>query len=117
LIRRKQEVLGCLTAEQQRSDVDRESRGGVMTMAERQKKVALVIGSGSVKCAAAIGLHQALVQEGIEVEMVVGCSGGALYAAFIALGHTPEESQALSMRLWTREVTARRNPRAFRQIL
>ena len=86
-------------------------------MTQGQKKVALVIGSGSVKCAAAIGLHQALVREGIEVGMVVGCSGGALYAAFIALGHSPEESQELSMRLWTREVTARRNPRAFRQIL
>jgi len=86
-------------------------------MTKGQKKVALVIGSGSVKCAAAIGLHRTLVREGIELEMVVGCSGGALYAASIALGHSSEESRELSMRLWTREVTARRNSRSLWQIL
>jgi NTE family protein len=86
-------------------------------MANGQKKVALVIGSGSVKCAAAIGLHKALVREGIEVGMVVGCSGGGLYAAFIALGHSPEESRELSMRLWTRDVTAKHNSRAPWQIM
>src|SRR5436190_21664042 len=86
-------------------------------MANEQKKVALVIGSGSVKSAAAIGLHKALLRENIEVEMVVGCSGGAIYAALIALGHSPEESGKLSMRLWTREVTAKHNTRSLWQIL
>jgi NTE family protein len=86
-------------------------------MADEQKKVALVIGSGSVKCAAAIGLHKALRREGIDVGMIVGCSGGALYAAFIALGHSPEESQEMSMRLWTRDVTAKHNSRSLWQIL
>ena len=33
---------------------------------------------------------QGAAAEGIQVEMIVGCSGGALYAALIALGH-PEE--------------------------
>jgi len=81
------------------------------------KKVAVVIGSGSVKSAAAIGLYKALVREKIEVEMVVGCSGGAIYAALIALGHSPEVSQELSMRLWTRQVTAKHNTRSLWQIL
>ncbi len=86
-------------------------------MADSQKRVALVIGSGSVKCAAAIGMHKALLREKIEVEMVVGCSGGALYAALIALGHSPEQAQEMSMRLWTREVTAKHNRRSLWQIL
>lgn len=86
-------------------------------MANEQKKVALVIGSGSVKCAAAIGLHKALLKENIQVEMVVGCSGGAIYAALIALGHTPDEAQEMSMRLWTHEVTAKHNTRSIWQIL
>lgn len=86
-------------------------------MAQQEKKVALVIGSGSVKSAAAIGLHKALQQENIDVGMVVGCSGGAIYAALIALGHSPVESQEMSMRLWTREVTAKHNTRALWQIL
>ena len=40
--------------------------------------VTLVIGSGSVKCAAAIGVVKALSDAGIGIERVVGCSGGAL---------------------------------------
>ncbi len=86
-------------------------------MANEAKKVALVIGSGSVKCAAAIGLHKALLREGIEVGMIVGCSGGAIYAALIALGHSPEEAQEMSMRLWTRDVTSKHNSKSLWQIL
>jgi NTE family protein len=68
--------------------------------------VALVIGSGGVKCAAAIGMQRCLVQEGIPIERVVGCSGGAIYAAFIALGNDAATAAELSARLWTRDVTA-----------
>jgi len=50
------------------------------------RRVALVIGAGSVKCAAALGLLKVLDREGIAIDMVVGCSGGSLYAAFIGLG-------------------------------
>ena len=46
--------------------------------------VTLVIGSGSVKCAAAIGVVKVLAEAGIRIERVVGCSGGALFAASIA---------------------------------
>lgn len=86
-------------------------------MANEQKKVALVIGSGSVKSAAAIGLHKALTAENIEVEMLVGCSGGSIYAALIALGNSPEQAQEKSMRLWTHEVTSKHNTRSLWQIL
>jgi NTE family protein len=79
--------------------------------------VALVIGSGSVKCAAAIGLQKALQREGIEIGMVVGASGGAIYAALIAMGIAPEQAADMSARLWTRDVTAKHNRRALWQIL
>ena len=49
-------------------------------------RIALVIGSGSVKCAAALGLMKVLEREGIDVDLVVGCSGGAIYASLIPLG-------------------------------
>lgn len=81
------------------------------------KRVALVIGSGSVKCAAAIGLHKTLLRENIQVEMVVGTSGGALYAAMIALGLAPQQAQETSMRLWTHQVTGKHNRRSLWQIL
>lgn len=86
-------------------------------MANQQTRVALVIGSGSVKCAAAIGLQKALQREGIEIGMVVGASGGAIYAALIALGLAPEQAADMSARLWTRDVTAKHNRRALWQIL
>lgn len=75
-------------------------------------RVALVIGSGSVKCAAALGLYRVLRREGIEVDMLVGCSGGSLYATILALGHDPDEAAEISVRLWTRELTSDTDRRA-----
>jgi len=78
-----------------------------MTLEPPRSRIALVIGSGGVKCAAALGLQQALREEGIEVDLVVGCSGGALYAAAAALGWSVGETIDLTMQLWTRETTSR----------
>ncbi len=41
----------------------------------KQPQIELVIGSGGLKCAAAIGIMQVLEAENILVDMVVGCSG------------------------------------------
>lgn len=72
-------------------------------------RVTLVIGSGGVRCAAALGVVKALADAGIGVERVIGCSTGAIFAALVAFGHTLDESKAMTMRLWTRELSARRN--------
>lgn len=82
----------------------------------RRTKLALVVGSGSVKCAAAIGLWRVLQREGIDVDMMVGCSGGTLYTAAMALGFDLDEVEALTDRLWTREVTAQRNWRSVASV-
>ena len=78
-----------------------------------QPRVAVVIGSGSVKCAAALGLQRVLEREGIGIDMVVGCSGGSLYAALIALGQDLATSEEMTRRLWTRELTKRRSYRSL----
>jgi len=75
----------------------------------RPRGVALVIGSGSVKCAAALGLQRVLAREGIRVDMVVGCSGGSIYAGLLAAGFDTAQSIDMTRRLWTREITARRH--------
>jgi NTE family protein len=62
--------------------------------------VALVIGSGSVKCAAAIGVWKVLAREGIAVDIAVGCSGGSIYAAAIALGFDVAESERRTLVMW-----------------
>ena len=84
-----------------------------MTAAPPRKRVALVIGAGSVKCAAALGLWKVLKREGIELDMVVGCSGGSLYASSMALGWDVEECEAMTLAMWNRKVTERRDYRSM----
>jgi len=83
----------------------------------KNPRIALVIGSGSVKCAAALGLMKVLEREKISVDIVVGCSGGAIYAALIALGWPVEKATEVTLRMWTREVTSKRNPKAILQLV
>jgi len=85
-------------------------------MPTNKPRVALVIGSGSVKCAAALGLMKVLVRENIDVDLVVGCSGGAIYASLIALGWTVERATESTLRMWTREVTGKRNIKGLLQL-
>lgn len=79
-------------------------------------RVALVIGSGSVKCAAALGLMRILERENIAVNLVVGCSGGAIYAALVALGWPVQKAIDTTLRMWTRDVTAKRSSKAILQL-
>jgi NTE family protein len=82
-----------------------------------RKKIALVIGWGSVKCAAALGLLRVLNREGIKIDMVVGSGGGSIYAALIALGYSAEEIVEMNRQLWTHEITEIPNRGALLQIL
>lgn len=86
-------------------------------MAKDKPHIALVIGSGSVKCAAALGLMKVLERENIAVDLVVGCSGGATYAACIALGWSAEETIEATLRMWTRDLTQKRSTKAMLQLL
>jgi NTE family protein len=83
----------------------------------RRHRLAVVIGSGGVKCAAALGLRQVLEREGIPIDMYVGCSAGSIYAATAALGFSTEEARQATLQLWTRDVTARRRRGALLQLL
>jgi NTE family protein len=85
-------------------------------MAKGNPRIALVIGSGSVKCAAALGLMKVLERENIAVDLVVGCSGGAIYAALIALGWPVQQATEATLRMWTHEVTRKRSLRAMLQL-
>ena len=88
-----------------------------MTTVDTKPRIALVIGSGSVKCAAALGLMKVLEREDIAVDMVVGCSGGAIYAALIALGWPVEKATEATLRMWTHEVTSKRSVKAMLQLV
>lgn len=81
------------------------------------KRVALVIGSGSVKCAAALGLAKVLQREGIACSMLVGCSAGAMFAAILAAGHDIDRSAEMTRRLWTQDITREPDRRALLSVL
>ena len=83
----------------------------------KSKKIALVIGWGSVKCAAALGLLRVLSREGIGVDMVVASGGGSIFGSLFALEYEVEEIVAMNQRLWTHEVTEKINRLAILQIL
>jgi NTE family protein len=81
------------------------------------KRIAVVVGSGSVKCAAAIGLANVLHREGLKIDRVIGCSGGSLYASVMACGFDGATAAEMTGRLWTRELTSVKNRRALLSIL
>jgi NTE family protein len=81
-----------------------------MLNGERGKpKVALVVGSGAVKCAAALGLWKVLDHQGIDLDMLVGCSGGSLFTALMALGWDADQAIEKTRLLWNRKLTEKRN--------
>jgi len=63
-----------------------------------------VIGSGAIKCAASIGMFQVLEEANIEVDLVVGCSGGAIYGVGKAFGFELDEIKELSDATWTKDL-------------
>jgi NTE family protein len=54
-----------------------------------------------------------LQREAIPIHLVVGCSGGALYAAMAALGWDIATAERQTKELWTRDITKRRDTRAL----
>jgi NTE family protein len=69
-----------------------------------KNQLSVVIGSGGVLCAAALGLSKALRREGLVPGMAVGCSAGSIYAATIALNMDPEEAQRDTLSLFTADI-------------
>lgn len=66
----------------------------VLGQPHTRRKVALVIGSGALKCAAAFGVAKVLQREGVPIDMVVGCSGGAFCAAWLSGGGRDADAAA-----------------------
>jgi ABC-type multidrug transport system ATPase subunit/predicted acylesterase/phospholipase RssA/pSer/pThr/pTyr-binding forkhead associated (FHA) protein len=86
-------------------------------MTHHKPRTALVIGSGGLKCAAALGVWQVLREAGIQIDLTVGCSGGSLYATAIALGYDQAEAAALTQQLWTAELAQQRHKPSLRRAL
>jgi NTE family protein len=86
-------------------------------MEKKTPKLALVIGSGGLKCAAAIGVMEVLEQQNIAVDLVVGCSGGAVFGGAIALGFSVEEIAEKQEQGWTSDLTRHMDFGSLRKIV
>ncbi|MEO0598814.1 MAG: patatin-like phospholipase family protein [Chloroflexota bacterium] len=84
---------------------------------QNQPSVSVVLGSGSVKCSAALGMFHVLEREGIDVDLIVGGSAGSIFGTLLAMGMTAKEAEVAATRLWTPEVTKKRSRRSLLSIL
>jgi NTE family protein len=66
-------------------------------------RIALVLGSGGIKCIASIGLLKVLHREQIVPDMIVGSSGGSLFGAVFATGEHPDEIERLVVKMWQKK--------------
>lgn len=83
----------------------------------RTHRLAFVLGSGGVRSIAALGIAERLSREGIEPDLVVGCSSGALFGAQIAQGQHGKNAVRLATTLWSAELTQQRRWRAYLQMV
>lgn len=82
----------------------------------RPPRIALVLGSGGVRSAAAIGVAEELMQAGLAPDVVAGCSSGALFGATVAMGMRPADALAAAVRTWRPELTGQRRQRAWLEL-
>jgi NTE family protein len=74
----------------------------------RKPKIGVVIGGGGLKSLAAIPLFELLRDSQIDVDLLVGCSGGGIMATLWGAGYQPEQMRAL--------ITEHLNKKLFRHI-
>jgi NTE family protein len=83
----------------------------------RRPRLALVLGSGGVRSAAAIGIAHVLAGGGMRPDIVVGCSSGAIFGATVALGLSAEHALRLTTQLWSQDLTEQKRWRAYLQLV
>ena len=70
-------------------------------------RLALAIGTGGARAAAALGVAEVLAESGLVIDAVAGCGSGALVAAMIARGVEKEAAFAWLRRLWDPAIARR----------
>ena len=71
---------------------------------ETDLKIAVVVGSGGIKPACAIALFEFLESEDIDIDLLIGCSGGAIVSAMRGFGYTAAEMTDLFARHLTKSL-------------
>ncbi len=80
-------------------------------------RLALVIGSGGVRGASALGVFDVLSRAGLRPDLIAGCSSGAVFGAGLALGLPSDELMRRVTTLWSPELTQKKRWHAYAQLL
>jgi len=67
------------------------------TYARELPKIGLVLGTGGIKAMAGLALFEFLEEQKIPVDLMVGCSGGALTCAAIGMGYPPAQVREMGL--------------------
>lgn len=83
----------------------------------QRPRLGLVLGSGGVRSAAAIGVTEVLAEAGLAPDLVVGCSSGALFGALVASRTPAAEALEKAVALWSQDLTRRHRWSSYLQLL
>ncbi|MGH9849404.1 MAG: patatin-like phospholipase family protein, partial [Blastocatellia bacterium] len=83
------------------------------TVVRELPKIALVLGTGGIKAMAGLALFEFLDQQKIPIDLMVGCSGGALACATIGMGLRPDEIRDLGMQRLQKSLFTKLNYRSL----
>jgi NTE family protein len=71
----------------------------LLSTVERElPRIAVVLGTGGIKAMAGLALFEFFEEQKIPIDLMVGCSGGALACAMIGMGSSPAEVRELGMK-------------------
>jgi len=87
-----------------------------MKPVNKKPKVGLVIGSGGIKALAAVPLFKFLEEAQIDVDLIIGCSGGSLVGGYWASGHNAKYFREHTDELWDRELFSKTDYRTLLSI-
>jgi NTE family protein len=79
-------------------------------------KVGVVVSSGGIKSISSIALFEFLEEAGIEVELLVACSGGSIFSGWWATCNDASYMRENVEALWTRDLFAKTDYRTLLSI-
>jgi len=95
-------VLDCIANSKGTRFVEGNTNRG--TIIKRRPKVGIVLGGGGLKSLAAITLFEFLSAAQINIDLLVGCSGGGIIAALKGAGYDPAQMRNLITQLLNRKL-------------
>jgi NTE family protein len=88
-----------------------------VTTLRPRPRLALVLGSGGVRSAAALGIAEVLAREGLSPNVIVGCSSGALFGALLAMDLPTRTRLDMVTKFWSADLTQKRRWASYLQLV